>query len=122
MSEAPLADATVLLVEDAALLRRQLAAHLERAGADVTAAGDLAGARALLAGEAFTFVLLDVNLPDGRGTDLLRDGAFAAGTAVIVMTAEGGVEAAVEAMRLGAADFLTKPFEAAEVALLRESW
>ncbi|MFN0067422.1 MAG: sigma-54-dependent transcriptional regulator [Limisphaerales bacterium] len=118
MPEAPLADATVLLVEDEALLRRQLTAHLERAGADVTAAGDLAGARALLAGEAFTFALLDVNLPDGRGTDLLREGLFAAGTAVIVMTAEGGVEAAVEAMRLGAADFLTKPFEAAELPLV----
>lgn len=45
MLGAPLADATVLLVEDEPLLRRQPVAHPERAGADVTAAGDLAGAR-----------------------------------------------------------------------------
>jgi DNA-binding NtrC family response regulator len=59
--------------------------------------------------------LIDVNLPDGRGTDLLRDKLFAPTTNVIVMTAEGGVAGAIEALRAGAADYLVKPFDPEEL-------
>jgi DNA-binding NtrC family response regulator len=114
----PLNGASVLLVEDEPLLRRQLAAFLERQGADVTAVGDLAAARRSAALLPHDFALLDVNLPDGLGTDLLREGAFSANTGVVVMTSEGGVAGAVEAMKLGALSYLTKPFENGELLLV----
>ena len=58
---------SILVVEDESLLRRQLAAHLERFGADVTTADSLAAARQWLRDGQFDFALLDVNLPDGLG-------------------------------------------------------
>jgi DNA-binding NtrC family response regulator len=59
-----------------------------------------------------------VNLPDGRGTTLLEEKAFSTNTGVIVMTADGAVTGAVEAMRLGALDYLVKPFDVAELPLV----
>lgn len=109
---------SVLVLEDDGLLRRQLVAYLERAGADVTGVGDVAGARAALGSMVFDLALLDVHLPDGLGTDLLKEDRFGPNTSVVVMTAEGGVSGAVEAMRLGALDYLTKPFEPAELPLV----
>jgi DNA-binding NtrC family response regulator len=60
---------------------------------------------------------MDVNLPDGLGPDLLRDKSVPAHTGVVIMTAEGGISGAVEAIRLGALDYLTKPFEPEALAL-----
>jgi len=118
MPQGSLSGLSLLIVEDEPLLRRQLAAHVERLDADVTSAGTLDAARKFLADLPFDFVLLDVNLPDGRGTDLLKEKAFSSNTSVIVMTADGGVAGAVEAMRLGALDYLVKPFDPAEVPLV----
>ena len=108
----------ILIVEDEPLLRKQLAALLHKQGADVRSIDTLLGARKLLADLSFDFVLLDVNLPDGKGTDLFKDKSISDNTAVIVMTGDGGVNGAVEAMRLGALDYLVKPFDPAEVPLV----
>src|SRR6516225_5784582 len=108
----------VLIVEDEILLRKQLSAQLERLGIDVTGTSTLSGARQFLSETGFDFVLLDVNLPDGRGTDLLRDGAFSPSTGVVIMTANGDIAGAVEAMRLGALDYLVKPFDPLELRLV----
>jgi DNA-binding NtrC family response regulator len=108
----------VLIVEDEALWSRQLVAFLERAGAEVIAVGDLAAARGALSATPVDFALVDVNLPDGRGTELLQEGAFSNNTSVVIMTAEGGLSGAVEAMRLGAGDYLTKPFELGELPIV----
>ena len=110
----------ILVVEDDVMLARRLEAQLRRSGAEVTCAKTLDAARQLLASLDFDFALLDVNLPDGRGTELLEAKAFPAATGIIIMTAHGGVAGAVEAMRLGAADYLVKPFEAEEVPLVIE--
>jgi DNA-binding NtrC family response regulator len=117
-TEKQLAGLSVLVVDDEAMLRRRLAAHLEALGADVTGVETLAAARNQLAALEFDFVLLDIHLPDGVGLDLLRAGEIPATTGVVVMTAQGGVEGAVEAIRLGALDYLTKPFEPAVLPLV----
>jgi len=113
-----LAGLDILVVEDEVLLRKQITATLERLDADVSSAGTMAAARRLLGEQVFDLALLDVNLPDGVGTDLLREKIFPPATSVIVMTAQSGVAGAVEAMRLGAADFLSKPFDVSELPLV----
>jgi DNA-binding NtrC family response regulator len=117
MAKSALEGLNVLLLEDDLLLRKRLTAFLERAGAEVTAVAAVANAREALAELSFELALIDVNLPDGRGTDLLQEKRFSATTAVIVMTAEGGVSGAVEAIRAGAADYLVKPFDPEELPL-----
>ncbi|MDX2108908.1 MAG: sigma-54 dependent transcriptional regulator [Verrucomicrobiota bacterium] len=114
----PLRDAEILLVEDDALLRKRLGSFLERAGASVTPTGTLAEARRCLASLPFDYALIDINLPDGESLSLLRDGAFSQNTGVVIMTAEGGVKLAVEAMKLGAGDYLSKPFDPEELPLV----
>lgn len=117
MAESTLKALSILVVEDEAMLRKRLAAYLEKGGAEVTTASNLAEARNALSTAGFDAALLDVNLPDGSGISLLRDGKFSGNTVVVVMTAEGGVGGAVEAMQLGAADYLVKPFEPEELPL-----
>ncbi len=118
MSSEPLSGLSLFLLDDEPMLRRQLSATLERLGADVTAADSLRAARPLLREMSFDFALIDLNLPDGLGLELLREKAFSESTGVVMMTAEGGIPAAVEAMKLGALDFLTKPFEPEMLALV----
>ncbi len=118
MATDDLAGLGILIVEDEPLLRRQLAAQLERLGADVTGAATAAAARELATNLSFDFALLDVNLPDGLGTDLMRQSVFPPHTGVIVMTAHGEVGGAVEAIRLGALDYLVKPFDPTALALV----
>lgn len=117
MASTPLTGLTVLVLDDEALLRRHIAATLERLGADVSVADSVGAARRLANELNFDFVLLDVNLPDGLGTDLLREKAFGSHTGAIVMTAEGGIRGAIEAIQLGAMDYLTKPFDPDALAL-----
>jgi len=118
MPEADLTGLSLLIVEDEVLLRKQLVAELERLRADVTGVGTLAAARQWATEQGFDFVLLDVHLPDGQGTSLLKEKVFAPNTGVIIMTAHGGVAGAVDAMRLGALDYLVKPFEPGELPLV----
>lgn len=108
----------ILLLEDDAILRRRLGAFLRGQSAEVSEAGTLAEARRLLGGLRFDFALVDLHLPDGEALELLREGLFSENTIVVVMTAFGGVKQAVEAMRLGACDYLAKPFEAEELPLV----
>ncbi|MEO6245641.1 MAG: sigma-54 dependent transcriptional regulator [Opitutaceae bacterium] len=117
MAKSSLAGLTVLLLEDEVLLRKRLLGFLEKEGAEVTAVSTVAGARQALESTTFEAAVIDVNLPDGRGTDLLRDKLFPPTTCVVVMTAEGGVAGAVEAVRAGAADYVVKPFDPEELPL-----
>jgi DNA-binding NtrC family response regulator len=107
----------VLLLEDDPPLQRRLAAHLRTLGAQVTETATIEEARRVLRDLRFDFALVDLHLPDGEALDLLREGAFSENTGVVVMTGFGGVKKAVEAMRLGAGDYLAKPFEPEELPL-----
>ena len=71
VTETALRGASVLVLEDELLLRKQVAAVLEQHEADVTAVGTVDEARRMIASLPFDFALLDVNLPDGLGTDCL---------------------------------------------------
>lgn len=116
---ANLSASKVLILEDEAYLARQLKRELHRHGLGVTHAPTIAEARTALQHSAFEFVLLDVNLPDGIGLELL-DSALPKETLSIVMTSEGRLETAIEALRRGAVDFLCKPFDLASVPLALE--
>jgi two-component system, NtrC family, response regulator AtoC len=110
--------ALLLLVEDERLLRWALHSRLEKAGHFVDDAPTLAAAEEHLKRRRPDVVLLDVNLPDGNGLDFFesqRDKLSESG--VIVFTADGRVEDAVRAMKLGAVDFLSKPVNHDELLL-----
>jgi DNA-binding NtrC family response regulator len=101
----------VLVVEDEPDLARLYAEHLRREHAEAVLVETGGEALAQLGQGGFDLVLLDINLPDMNGLDLLRRlGREAARIAVIVITGHGSVNLAVEAMRSGAYDFLVKPF------------
>src|SRR5436853_4275117 len=111
----------ILLVEDKESLRRVLRLTLERAGYSVTEAADAREAIAEIGRVPHKIVLTDLRMPNGSGLDVLR----AAKTAdndipVIVMTAYGSIDEAVQAMKDGAHDFLQKPVDSNHLLLLVE--
>ena len=110
--------ATLLLVEDEAVLARNLVKLLSREGFAVQHAATLAEARRLAEAESIDVALVDLRLPDGSGFDLL-DQLIAAdpGRPVIMMTAHGSVADAVHAIKAGAADYIQKPFELDEIGV-----
>lgn len=108
--------AQLLLVEDEQLLRWALRGHLVRDGHSVIEAGTLAEAELRLKESRPQVVLLDVHLPDGNGIDFFANQKERlAESAVIVITADGSVQDAVRAMKLGATDFLGKPVDKEEL-------
>src|ERR1700687_2268792 len=115
------AKSRILVVDDEPGLRDMLAILFRREGLDVSVAPGFAPAReAVLHSPApYAIVLTDLLMPDGSGMDLLslvKDRT--ARTEVIVMTAQGGVETAIEGMRRGAYDFIMKPFGTSELRAL----
>jgi two-component system response regulator PilR (NtrC family) len=113
MAKNQLSEATqILVVDDEPDLRTLYELTLLREGYAVQAAGDLAQARALLEGQNFDLVITDMRLPDGSGVDLLRHlRAQQRSERCIVITAYGSAENAVESLKAGAFDYLTKPVD-----------
>jgi len=109
----------ILVVEDKASLREMLCATLESAGHEVEQAADGAAALDVLCQRRFLLVITDMRLPGADGMDVLK--AARQGDPdlpVIMMTGHGTVELAVEAMKEGAFDFLTKPVDINHLLLL----
>ncbi len=105
-------EARVLVVEDDADQRRLVAGFLKSRDYLVAEAESLAEARAQLEASPVDLVLSDWKLPDGDGTELLREvRAEHPATGFITVTAYGTIARAVEAIHLGADDYLAKPFE-----------
>ena len=104
--------ATVLVVDDEQTARSFVGGALGDAGYEAIEAGDLAQARQAIATGAADIVLLDVVLPDGSGLSLLQQIALEnPSPPVILITAFGEVDLAVQAMKQGALDFLQKPLD-----------
>ncbi|RMH03741.1 MAG: sigma-54-dependent Fis family transcriptional regulator [Planctomycetota bacterium] len=117
-----LRSAEILLVEDEAPLARILSLQLERAGHRCTCAATLAAARERLDAGSFEVLLLDIRLPDGNGLDFLAElkGGPHADLPVVVLTSYAAVDDAVRAIKLGAADYLSKPEGAEQTLVLAE--
>jgi len=108
----------ILVVDDEPGLRDMLAIFFKREAMDVTIAPGFAQGRDAVvhAPEPYAIVLTDLLMPDGNGLDLISlVKQRTARTEVIVMTAHGQVETAIEAMKRGAYDFVTKPFATSEL-------
>lgn len=112
MASASTSPAQVLVVDDEPDLRTLYELTLLREGYRVEAAGSLAEAWQLLQARRFDAVITDMKLPDGLGLELLQAmGAQQRGERCVVMTAYGSAENAVEALKAGAFDYLTKPVD-----------
>jgi DNA-binding NtrC family response regulator len=103
--------ARILIVEDDFHMREGLTASIEKKGHKVEVACDALEAKLKLASQGFDLVITDLRMPKGSGMDVLDCARnLQPATPVVVITAYGTVEKAVEAMKKGAVDFIQKPF------------
>ena len=109
----------ILVVDDEANLRRVLTAQLTRDGYDVHSAEDGEAGLAFLREHHIDLVITDLRMPKLDGMDLLRAALRDdASRPVVMMTAHGTVDTAVEALKTGAFDYITKPFDQNEVRIV----
>ncbi len=109
----------ILIVDDEEAARYGMRKALMSKDVLILEAPDLRSARFMVDKESPDLLLLDVNLPDGSGLDLLKEVADRAqAPAVIIITAHGSERIAIEAIRAGAYEYLSKPFEVDELRLL----
>lgn len=111
--------ATALIIDDEADIRELIAITLTRMGWDFHAAANLEEARNLLGLHAFDLCLTDMRLPDGNGVDFVKYAQKSKPhVPIAVITAHGNMEAAVDAMKNGAYDFVSKPVEISQLRQL----
>src|SRR3954464_12667557 len=112
---------TVLIVDDERTLARAVKAFMAEAGYEAEVAGDAETALGLVESLRPDVVFADVRLPGMSGIDLLRRiRDFDPAIPVIIMTAYGTIEGAVEAVKLGAFDYMKKPVDLEELKLLAD--
>ena len=115
------AKAKILVVDDETSLLDFLTLLLTEEGYDVSSAASLAEARRHLGENSFGLVLCDIMMPGGSGLDLLKEIRESdAKASVIMITAYTSTDTAVEAMKLGAYDYVSKPFDVEELKVLVE--
>jgi DNA-binding NtrC family response regulator len=113
--------AKILVVDDQEMMRDSLAGTLVREGHEVVAFGDPAAAVARLQAGRFDLLITDLKMPKMGGIELLAEvKRLRPDTPVVLMTAFASVQTAVEAMKLGAYDYIQKPFDGEEIKLLVE--
>src|SRR6184192_2295643 len=112
--------AKILVVDDQEMMRDSLAATLAREGHEVVAAGDgQAGVSRLSGGGRFDLLISDLKMPKMTGIELLKEAKrLRPDLPVVLMTAYATVNTAVEAMKLGAYDYIQQPFDGEEIKLL----
>jgi DNA-binding NtrC family response regulator len=113
--------ARILIADDQEMMRDSLAATLSRQGHEIVAAGDGQQAQARLSQGRFDLLITDLKMPKLTGIELLAEAKrLRPDMPVVLMTAFATVQTAVEAMKLGAYDYIQKPFDGEEVKLLVE--
>ncbi len=111
-----------LVIDDEPDICELLSLTLGRMGIDTDAAGDVKGAKSRLAAKRYDLCLTDMRLPDGDGLELVEwMQSNAAGVPVAVITAHGNIETAVQALKLGAFDFVSKPLDLQNLRNIVES-
>ena len=114
--ETPLKDKPILIVDDEKNIRLTLAQSLETLGMETDSAEDGKEALAKLKEKEFGLILLDLRIPGVDGMEVLRQvRENNPDIRIIIITAYGTIELAVEAMKLGAVDFIPKPFVPEEI-------
>ena len=118
-AEIPVMEHKILVVEDETILAKAVKKRLLRAGFNCEVAGDLEDAEQQYKQFSPELILLDMRLPDGSGLDFLSKlrHDMQSQVAVLVMSAYGEIEDAVQAMKLGASDYLRKPVDMDELML-----
>jgi len=108
---------SILIVEDDERLRERLARALRERGYDCREAGDYDAAMAAVGEESPEYLLVDLRMPGTKsGLDVVRDAKAAdPATIIVVLTGYGSIATALEAMRLGATHYLTKPADVDEI-------
>jgi DNA-binding NtrC family response regulator len=110
---------TILIIEDEAKMRRLLELNLGEDGFKTLSAGDAETGLKLLDSEPVHLVLTDLKLPGMSGLEFLQTAKGKnAALPIVVMTAFGSVETAVEAMKAGASDYVLKPFSLSEIRMV----
>ena len=116
MTAEPRPGRLLLIVEDDDVLRTRLARALRQRGFEVREAADMASATRAARAEPPSHALVDLRLPDAPGLEVVRALVNAdRGVAVVVLTGYGSIATALEAVRLGARHYLTKPADADEI-------
>lgn len=109
----------IIVLDDELIIRKTLESLLRKKRYSVASAGTLAEAEAFLAKDSFDLMFVDVNLPDGKGTEILeRFYNKPEAPIIIMMTATGTIESAVECMKNGAFDYISKPFDEEHIQVL----
>jgi len=103
--------ADALLVDDDVSFQAALAELVRAEGFSVETAANLSEARTYLSEHAPDLALVDLKLPDGSGLELLREADSQVATEIVLITGNASVDSAVEALRSGASDYLTKPVD-----------
>ncbi len=112
---------SLLIVDDEASILDFLSLLFEGEGFAVETARSYGEAQRVLASKSYELVLCDILMPDGNGLDLLREiKAGAPNTAVVMMTAFTSTKTAIEAMKLGAYDYVSKPFDVEELKIITQ--
>jgi len=108
----------ILIIDDEEGMRKLLARVLIKYGYETVTSGSGDEALSLIENDTFDLIITDINMPGMDGLQLLREvKSFDPALPIIVMTAYGTVESAVQALRSGAYDYITKPFETDEIRL-----
>ena len=111
-----MSDKRALIVDDEPDIRELLEITLGRMGLDTDSAATVGEAHTLLADKGFDVCLTDMRLPDGNGIDLVRHiSTMYSELPVAVITAHGSMDAAIEALKAGAFDFVSKPVDLAQL-------
>jgi len=110
----------ILIIDDEESMRHMLSIILKKEGYEVVSAESGQQALKVLGKDDFNFILCDIRMPDMDGLEFLKNlqlSAFSPQPVVIMMSAYGTIDTAVECMRLGAYDYISKPFKADEIII-----